>query len=96
MRARPHRDALLDQESADLVDRRRAPGDQPCAELCFLPPYSPDFNPIEMAFSKLKALLRKAAARTRDALWEAVGSLIDAFTPQECANYFEAAGYEPE
>ena len=66
------------------------------AELRFLPPYSPDFNPIEMAFSKLKALLRKAAARTRDALWEAVGSLIDAFTPQECANYFEAAGYEPE
>jgi transposase len=66
------------------------------AELRFLPPYSPDFNPIEMAFSKLKALLRKAAARTRDALWEAVGSLIDAFTPQECENYFEAAGYEPE
>lgn len=66
------------------------------AELRFLPPYSPDFNPIEMAFSKLKALLRKTAARTRDALWEAVGSLIDAFTPQECANYFEAAGYEPE
>ena len=66
------------------------------AELRFLPPYSPDFNPIEMAFSKLKALLRKAAARTRDALWETVGSLIDAFNPQECENYFEAAGYEPE
>jgi hypothetical protein len=49
-----------------------------------------------MAFSKLKALLRKAAARTRDALWVAVESLIDAFTPQECENYFEAAGYEPE
>lgn len=66
------------------------------AELRFLPPYSPDFNPIELAFSKLKALLRKAAARTRDALWTAVGTAIDAFTPAECANYFTAAGYEPE
>ena len=63
------------------------------AELRFLPPYSPDFNPIEMAFSKLKALLRKAATRTRDALWNAVGTTLDAFTPQECANYFTAAGY---
>ncbi len=66
------------------------------AELRFLPPYSPDFNPIENAFSKLKALLRKAAARTRDALWDAVAYAIDAFTPGECANYFTAAGYEPE
>ncbi len=66
------------------------------AELRFLPPYSPDFNPIENAFSKLKALLRKAAARTRDALWDAVAHAIDAFTPVECANYFTAAGYEPE
>jgi len=66
------------------------------AELRFLPPYSPDFNPIENAFSKLKALLRKAAARTRDALWDAVAAALDAFTPDECANYFAAAGYEPE
>ena len=66
------------------------------AELRFLPPYSPDFNPIENAFSKLKALLRKAAARTRDALCDAVAYAIDAFTPGECANYFTAAGYEPE
>ncbi len=66
------------------------------AELRFLPPYSPDFNPIENAFSKLKALLRKTAARTRDALWDAVADAIDAFTPDECANYFTAAGYEPE
>jgi len=65
------------------------------AELRFLPPYSPDFNPIEMAFAKLKAHLRKAAARTRDALWDAVGNALDAFTPLECANYFTAAGYEP-
>ena len=66
------------------------------AELRFLPAYSPDLNPIENAFSKLKALLRKAAARTRDALWDAVAAAIDAFTPAECANYFTAAGYEPE
>ncbi len=66
------------------------------ARLLFLPPYSPDFNPIENAFSKLKALLRKAAARTVDQLWRAIGKAIDAFTPTECANYFAAAGYEPE
>ena len=66
------------------------------AELRFLPPYSPDFNPIEMAFSKLKALLRKVAARTRDALWDAVGAALEAFTPAECQNFFTAAGYEPE
>ena len=66
------------------------------ARLRFLPPYSPDFNPIENAFSKLKAMLRKAAARTRDALWDAVGKALNAFTPGECRNYFTAAGYEPE
>jgi transposase len=64
------------------------------ARLLFLPPYSPDFNPIENAFSKLKALLRKAAARTVDDLWRAVGKAIDTFTPQECENYFAAAGYD--
>ncbi len=62
------------------------------AELRFLPPHSPDFNPIENAFAKLKALLRKAAARTRDALWTAVAAALDAFTPVECANDFSAAG----
>ena len=66
------------------------------AQLRFLPPYSPDFNPIENAFSKLKALLRKAAARTRDHLWDAVALAIERFSPVECANYFAAAGYEPE
>ena len=64
------------------------------ASLLFLPPYSPDFNPIENAFSKLKALLRKAAARTVDQLWSAIANAIDAYTPQECANYFTAAGYD--
>ena len=64
------------------------------ATLCYLPPYSPDFNPIENAFSKLKALLRKAAARTVDHLWRVIGDSLDAFTPTECANYFAAAGYD--
>jgi transposase len=64
------------------------------ARLVFLPPYSPDFNPIENAFAKLKALLRAAAERTVDALWTTIGSLIDRFTPDECANYFAAAGYD--
>ena len=66
------------------------------ASLFFLPPYSPDFNPIENAFSKLKALLRKAAERTVDGLWATIGALIDLVTPTECANYFTAAGYVPE
>lgn len=64
------------------------------AELRFLPPYSPDFNPIEMAFSKLKALLKKAAARTKDDLWDAIAEAIETFTPIECENYFAAAGYD--
>ena len=64
------------------------------AQVFYLPPYSPDMNPIEMAFAKLKALLRKAAARTYDALWKAVGNVCDLFSKQECYNYFNAAGYE--
>lgn len=64
------------------------------AELRFLPPYSPDFNPIEMAFSKLKAFLKKTAARTKDDLWDAIAQAIETFTPQECDNYFAAAGYD--
>ncbi len=64
------------------------------AELMFLPPYSPDFNPIEKAFSKLKALLRTAAERTVEGLWNAIGRFVGAFTPQECANLFAAAGYD--
>lgn len=66
------------------------------AELRFLPPYSPDFNPIEMAFSKIKALLRKAAARTVTSLWDAIRDAIDAVTPDDCRGFFTAAGYEPE
>lgn len=65
------------------------------ASLRHLPPYSPDFNPIEQAFSKLKALLRKAAARTIPDLWAAIAEAIPLFSQAECANYFQAAGYEP-
>lgn len=60
----------------------------------FLPPYSPDLNPIEMAFAKLKAHLRKAGARTYDEVWQAIGQICDLFSPQECRNYFKACGYE--
>jgi transposase len=63
------------------------------AKLFFLPPYSPDLNPIEQAFAKLKTLLRKAAERTVDATWKRIGELLDRFTPQECNNYFANAGY---
>lgn len=62
------------------------------AALSFLPPYSPDFNPIENAFAKLKALLRARAERSISALWDAVGTIIELFSPTECANYFRAAG----
>ena len=63
------------------------------AQFFLLPPYSPDMNPVEMAFSKLKTLLRQASERTRDGLWHRIGDLLDRFTPDECANYFTAAGY---
>ena len=66
------------------------------AQLLYLPPYSPDFNPIEMAFSKLKGLLRKAAARTIPELWDAIAQPIDAIPTSECSNYFKAAGYDPD
>lgn len=65
------------------------------ATLLYLPPYSPDLNPIEQLFAKLKALLRKAAARTVDALWQAIGDLLRTFSAIECANYLRNAGYSP-
>lgn len=66
------------------------------AWLLFLPPYSPDLNPIELAFSKLKALLRKHAARSYDALTTALGQICDLFSPTECQNYFKAVGIEAD
>ena len=85
-------DNLSSHKRPAVRDRIEAAG----AALRFLPPYSPDFNPIEMAFSKLKAFLKKTAARTVDELWDAVAQSIETFTPTECQNYFAAAGYDRE
>ena len=63
------------------------------AHLLFLPPYSPDLNPIDMVFAKLKTLLRKADARSIAAVWKRIGTLLDQFSPEECANYIRHAGY---
>jgi transposase len=65
------------------------------AHLSFLPPYSPDLNPIEQVFAKLKTLFRKTDARTINAAWNRIGSLLQAFTPSECSNYLRNAGYAP-
>jgi transposase len=85
---------IMDNLSSHKGPRVREMIEAAGASLLYLPPYSPDFNPIENAFAKLKALLRKFAERTIEGLWTAIGRLIDTFTPQECANYFTAAGYD--
>ena len=87
---------VMDNLPAHKTSGVRKAIEQTGAALLFLPPYSPDFNPIENAFAKLKALLRARAQRTISALWHAVAELLDAFTPTECANYFRAAGYDPD
>jgi len=86
---------VMDNLPAHKVTGVRKAIERAGAQLLYLPPYSPDFNPIEMAFSKLKAILRKAAARTIPALWETIAKAIDEFPATECANYFVAAGYDP-
>ena len=93
---RPGDIVVMDNLSSHKGPRVRELIEAAGARLLYLPPYSPDLNPIEKAFSKLKALLRKAAERTVTGLWDAIGRLIDDFSSQECANYFTAAGYEPE
>ena len=85
-------DNLAAHKVAGVREAIRAAG----ASVLYLPPYSPDLNPIEQMFSKLKALLRKAAARTREALWITIGQLLDLFTPAECRNYVANSGYEFE
>ena len=87
---------ILDNLAAHKSERAKAVLRDRGAWFLFLPPYSPDLNPIEMAFSKLKALIRKAAARSYDDPWKVVGTVCDLFTDAECQNFFEAAGYEPE
>ena len=92
---RPGEVVLMDNLSSHKGPKVRVLIEAAGAGLLYLPPYSPDFNPIENAFAKLKALLRKAAERTVEGLWRAIAELLDAFTPGECANYFAAAGYDP-
>lgn len=85
---------IVDNLPAHKGARIRGAIEKTGARLRFLPPYSPDFNPIEKAFAKLKAILRKAAARTIDELWKVIGQALDTFTPAECENYFIACGYD--
>ena len=85
-------DNLSSHKRVSVRERIEAAG----AILRFLPPYSPDFNPIEKAFSKLKAMLRKAEERTVGGLWTRIGNLVDIYQPHECANYFSSCGYDPE
>jgi transposase len=91
---RPGDIVVMDNQSSHKGPAVRHAIEAAGARLLYLPPYSPDFNPIENAFAKLKALLRAAAERTVDGLWGTIGSLIDRFTPEECTNYFAAAGYD--
>jgi transposase len=84
---------VLDNLSAHKVPGIREAIEATGAKLLYLPPYSPDFNPIEQLFAKLKALLRKAAERSLDNLWNRITCLLDAFQPDECANYFRNSGY---
>jgi len=87
---------VMDNLSSHKGPRVRQMIEAAGADLLYLPPYSPDLNPIENAFSKLKAHLRKAAQRTVAGLWSAIGRLVDEVKPRECANFFENAGYVPD
>lgn len=91
---RPDDIVIMDNLPAHKVNGVRDMIENAGARLFYLPPYSPDFNPIEMAFSKLKTELRKAAARTVVELWEAITDAIEKFSTNECVNYFAAAGYD--
>jgi transposase len=84
---------VMDNLSSHKAAGVRQAIEQTGARLLYLPPYSPDLNPIELAFSKLKWLLRSAAERTVDTLWSRLGQLLDAFPPQQCRNYFRHCGY---
>jgi transposase len=84
---------VMDNLGSHLVAGVRRAIEGAGCRLLYLPPYSPDLNPIENAFSKLKRLLRAAAARTVDHLWHLIGQLLDRFTPDECKNYFRHCGY---
>ena len=85
---------IMDNLPAHKVTGVREAIEAAGASIVYLPPYSPDFNPIEMAFSKFKAFMRATAARTLDGLWTAATQAIERFTPTDCANYFAAAAYD--
>jgi len=91
---RPEDIVIMDNLPAHKVAGVRQAIESAGAQLRYLPPYSPDFNPIEMAFSKLKALLRKSAQTTKDGLWDTIAQAIETFSTTECWNYFSAAGYD--
>ncbi len=86
---------ILDNLGSHRSDKIRQAIEARGASLLYLPKYSPDLNPIENAFAKLKAGLRRAAERSTEALWNRIGSILDTYSPRECANYFRAAGYDP-
>ena len=93
---KPGETVVMDNLPAHRVLGVRAAIEAIGAHLRLLPPYSPDLNPIELAYAKFKAILRRAAARTIPQLWDAIRDALPQFTPGECANYFTTCGYEPE
>jgi transposase len=84
---------IADNLSSHKISGIRSAIEAVGARLLYLPPYSPDLNPIEKCFSKLKALLRKMAARTAETLWKGIGEILDSLTAKECLNYFKSCGY---
>lgn len=84
---------IMDNLSSHKVKGVREAIEVAGADLVYLPPYSPDFNPIEQVFAKIKHLLRSAAERTIETLWRRIGQLLDCFPPEECRNYFRHCGY---
>ena len=90
---RPRDIVLLDNLSSHKIAGIEAAITAQGAPLIYLPPYSPDLNPIEQAFAKLKAVLRQAAQRTREGLWQTIGRSLDLYPPQQCRNFFLKAGY---
>jgi len=93
---RPGDVVIMDNLSSHKRDAVREQIEAAGATLRFLPPYSPDFNPIEKAFSRLKAMLKKIGERTVAGLWDLIGRLVDIFQPDECANYCSSCGYDPD
>jgi transposase len=90
---KPHDIVILDNLGSHKGNGVRAAIRSVGARLLFLPPYSPDLNPIEQVFAKIKTLLRKAEERSLEAVWRRIGKLLDRFAPDECANYLRNAGY---